>query len=239
MKKRLILLGTSLALFLFCFYLGKTLSLKYIDVIAPPQFNNQTLIIDAGHGGEDGGAISVSGAIESEINLEIALRLDQIMGLYGTGSVLLRDQDISLHDPGSETLRQKKISDLKNRVSMIQTYENPVLISIHQNTFPSGEYHGAQVFYANGELSLALAELTQKTLKDALDPDNNRSVSAIPESVYLLNHISCKAILVECGFLSNPEEDKLLQSSTYQTKLATVLASSYLRHMEGETLNAT
>ncbi len=200
------------------------------STFAPTRFSGETVVIDAGHGGEDGGAVSVSGAIESQINLDIALRLDQILGLYGVNTVLLRDSDVSLHDPDAQTLRQKKVSDLHNRVAAIQALENPVVISIHQNTYTSSQYHGAQVFYANGELSLPFAQITQATLKQAVDPGNERQPTAIPESVYLMNHISCRAILVECGFLSNPQEDALLQSPGYQTKLATALAGAYLSY---------
>lgn len=200
------------------------------STFSPTRFSGETVVIDAGHGGEDGGAVSVSGAIESQINLEIALRLDQILGLYGVNTVLLRDSDVSLHDSDAQTLRQKKVSDLHNRVAAIQALENPVVISIHQNTYTSSQYHGAQVFYANGELSLPFAQITQATLKQAVDPSNERQPTAIPESVYLMNHISCRAILVECGFLSNPQEDALLQSSGYQTKLAAALAGAYLSY---------
>lgn len=213
------------------------------SAFAPARFCGETVVIDAGHGGEDGGAVSVSGAVESHINLAIALRLDQILGLYGVNTVLLRDSDISLHDASAQTLREKKVSDLHNRVAAIQSLENPVVISIHQNTYTSSQYHGAQVFYANGELSLPLAQITQETLKQALDPDNNRRPAAVAESVYLMNHISCRAILVECGFLSNHQEDLLLQSPDYQTKLAAALAGSYLSYqqmnLEGETLDAS
>lgn len=214
------------------------------EVFLPAQIiGEETVVIDAGHGGEDGGAISVSGAIESHINLAIALKLDQLFGLYGVNSVLLRDSDISLHSPEAQTLRQKKVSDLQNRVSIIQSMDQPVVISIHQNTYTSSRYHGAQVFYAKGALSSEFAQITQDNFKQALDQTNQRNPAPVPETVYLMNHITCKAILVECGFLSNPEEDLLLQTSAYQTKIAAVLTGSYLESiylgMEGETPDAT
>ena len=202
------------------------------SAFAPARFAGEIVVIDAGHGGEDGGAVSVSGAIESQINLAIALRLDEVFGLYGVHTVLLRDSDISIHDAGAKTLHEKKVSDLHNRVAAIQALEDPVVISIHQNTYPRSQYHGAQVFYANGELSLPLAQVTQETLKQALDPENSRQPAAIPESVYLMNHISCRAVLVECGFLSNPQEDALLQTPGYQTKLAAALAGAYLNYSQ-------
>lgn len=203
----------------------------------------ETVVIDAGHGGEDGGAVSASGAIESQLNLSIAKRLDQLFGLYGVNSMLLRDSDVSLHSSDAQTIREKKVSDLHNRVKMINSLDTPIVISIHQNTFPDKKYHGAQVFYANGDLSLPFAQITQEVLRKALDPENTRKPTAVPSTVYIMNHISCKAILVECGFLSNPEEDILLQSAEYQRKLAVSLAGAYFQYrqitQEGKTLNAS
>ena len=112
--------------------------------------------------------------------------------------------------------------------------EDATLISIHQNTYPNPRYHGAQVFFSPTQGSRPLAELVQRLLKEAVDPSNSRSPAQISDSVYLMNHISCRAILVECGFLSNPEEDRLLQSSAYQTKLAAVLTAGWLRRGEAE-----
>lgn len=199
------------------------------DVFSSARCPAQTLILDAGHGGEDGGAVSYSGVAESGINLDIVLKMDQLLGLYGVVPVLLRREDVSLHDSAAHTLREKKVSDLHNRVSAIESYENATLISIHQNTFPQARYHGAQVFYANEALSLPLAQLTQDILRASLDPENTRQPKPIPDTVYLMNHITCPAILVECGFLSNPEEDLLLQSQAYQIKLASALTAAWLQ----------
>ncbi|MCQ4864199.1 N-acetylmuramoyl-L-alanine amidase [Pseudoflavonifractor phocaeensis] len=203
-----------------------------VQTLAAARFPEETVVIDAGHGGEDGGAVSISGVPESGINLAVALRLDQLFGLYGVRTEVLRTEDVSLHDSGAATMRERKVSDIHNRVERINAIENATLISIHQNTYPTAKYHGAQVFYSNGELSMALAQLTQETLRLSLDPDNNRVSTKIPDTVYLMNHISCRAILVECGFLSNPEEDQLLQSKGYQTKLATALCGAYLRFQD-------
>ena len=193
------------------------------------------VVIDAGHGGEDGGAVSPSGAVESQLNLAVAQRLDLLLGLYGVDVVMLRTEDVSLHDPEAETLREKKRSDLQNRVAKIQAVPNATLISIHQNTYSgSARYHGAQVFYADEESSLGLAKHAQERLRLALDPDNGRQAAKLPGEVYLMDHIDCRAILVECGFLSNPEEDALLQTGSYQTKLAAALASAYLSDPDPE-----
>ena len=160
----------------------------------------RTLVLDAGHGGEDGGAVSLTGVPESRINLAIVKKLDQLLGLYGADTVLLREEDISLHDPSAETLREKKRSDLQNRVAAVEAQKDPVLLSIHQNSYPDGRYHGAQVFYANGEEALLLAQQVQEALRSALD----------------------------CGFLSNPEEEARLCSEAYQAQLAAVLAGAWL-----------
>lgn len=197
----------------------------------PVRFSDSPVIIDAGHGGEDGGAISRAGTVESAINLAIASRLDTILGLYGVDVKMLRTEDISLHDASAESLRQKKSSDLHNRVSIIEGIPNPTLISIHQNSFSGGsKHHGAQVFYGSEKDSLPFAQFVQEKLRLSLDPENHRQTAKIPDTVYLMNHITCRAILVECGFLSNPVEDALLQTAGYQKKIAAALAGSYLAY---------
>ena len=186
------------------------------------------LVLDAGHGGEDGGAVSLTGVPESQINLAIVLKLRDVLGLYGVDPILLREEDVSLHDEDAETLREKKRSDLKNRVAAIEGAEGGALISIHQNTYPSGRYHGAHVFYAPTEGSRALAEHVQSSIRTALQPGNGRAVKQIPSTVYIMNHITCPAILIECGFLTNPEEEALLRDEDYQRRLAAVIAAAWL-----------
>ena len=185
-------------------------------------------MLDAGHGGEDGGAVSVTGVPESQINLEIVLRMRDVLGLYGVDPVLLREEDVSLHDEGASTLREKKSSDLKNRVKAVRAVEDGTLVSIHQNTYSSAKYRGAQVFYAPTEGSRDLAEHIQTCIRAALQPDNGRAVKPIPDTVYLMNHVDCPAVLVEGGFLTNPEEEALLRDGDYQKQLATVLAGAWL-----------
>ena len=195
----------------------------------PPQLRGTTVVIDAGHGGEDGGAVSSAGTVESGLNLAIALRLDAVLALYGVDTALLRTGDVSLHDPDAQTLREKKASDLRNRAERVESIPNALLVSIHQNTYAgSSRYHGAQVFYADAERSQALAQHAQTVLRQALDPENTRQAAKLPGAVYLMDHVTCPAILVECGFLSNPEEDALLRTAGYQIKLAAALASALL-----------
>lgn len=240
MKRYIFALVTILLVSSFIFFFRMKAFGDFDDVFQLTQISGEkTVVIDAGHGGEDGGAISVSGAIESHINLAIALKLDQLFGLYGVNSVLLRDSDISLHDPDAQTLRQKKVSDLQNRVAFIQALDQPTVISIHQNTYTSSLYHGAQVFYAKEASSAEFAQIAQNNFRLVLDQSNQRVPAPVPESVYLMSHIDCKAILVECGFLSNPEEDLLLQTPAYQMKIAAVLLSSYLESINYNTEGGT
>ncbi len=194
----------------------------------PMKFGERVLIIDAGHGGADGGAVSESGTVESGLNLAIARKLNLLAGLYGVRTRMIRVDDNSIHDESAATLREQKRSDLENRVDLINSTENGVLISIHQNIFPDSASKGTQVFYG-GEASQPWAAQAQDLFRETLQDGNGRQAARISDSVYLMSHISCPAILVECGFLSNPEEEALLQTGGYQLKLAEVLLASYLR----------
>lgn len=199
----------------------------YLGAATPAAFwpeGERVWVVDPGHGGEDGGAVSVTGVPESQINLAIAKRLDALLGFYGENSYLMREEDISLHDPEAETLREKKVSDLHNRAETVQALEGAVLVSIHQNIFSQSQYHGSQVFFAPTQDSQALAESFQQAIQANLQPDNSRQAKPIGDNVYLMNHVDCPAVLVECGFLSNPEEEAMLRQEGYQTKLAAVLA---------------
>ena len=189
-------------------------------------------ILDAGHGGEDGGAVSPSGVVESQINLEIAQRVDSILGFYGEPARMLRTEDISLHDSDAVTLREKKVSDLHNRAQAAQECPDATLVSIHQNIFQQSRYRGTQVFYAPTEGSRELAQAIQSAVRETLQPENTRESKPIPDSVYLMNHVPNRAVLVECGFLSNPEEEQALQDPDYQTQLAAVVAVGCLNDTE-------
>ena len=229
MKRGLCLAAALLAVWgLLTFALGRLDGL-IVPAIRPVSVTRAApLILDAGHGGEDGGAVSVTGVPESRVNLEIVQKLRDTLALYGVDPVVLREEDVSLHDPEASTLREKKRSDLKNRVRAVEAVEGGTLLSIHQNSYPGSQYRGAQVFYAPTGGSRELAELLQTALREELQPDNSRQAKPIPESVYLMNHVSCPAVLVECGFLTNPEEEALLRDGGYQRQLAAVLAGAWL-----------
>lgn len=180
------------------------------------------IIIDAGHGGVDGGATSCTGVLESQINLEIALRLEDLLHLLGYKTYMIRRTDISIYTKG-DTIAAKKVSDLKERVRIVNETDGAVLISIHQNTFSDSRYSGPQVFYPNTKGSRVFAENMQKSLISYLDPNSNRQAKKA-SGVYLMEHIRQPGILIECGFLSNPEEEAQLRSEEYQKQLCCVIA---------------
>jgi len=182
------------------------------------------IVIDAGHGGVDGGATSCTGVLESRINLEIALKLNDMMHLLGHKTVMIRTTDISVYTHG-ETIAAKKVSDLKERVRIVNETDNAVLISIHQNTFSDSRYGGAQVFYAQTEGSQMMAKSLQTNLIRILNPASNRKAKKA-DGVYLMEHINKTGVLLECGFLSNVEEEAKLRDSAYQNKLCGVIAAT-------------
>ena len=229
MKKGMILVGlTALILMMMAATLAQLNELMQPAMEPVALGRGRALILDAGHGGEDGGAVSITGVPESQINLAIVLKLRDVLGLYGVDPVVLREEDISLHDSEAGTLREKKRSDLKNRVALVEEVEGGTLLSIHQNTYPGSRYHGTHVFYAPTEGSQKLAEHFQNSIKIALQPDNERAVKQIPDTVYIMNHVTCPAILIECGFLTNPGEEALLRDEDYQRKLSAVIAAAWL-----------
>lgn len=188
-----------------------------------------TVVIDAGHGGEDGGAISASGVSESHINLAVAQRVNDLLRFTGQRTVMSRTEDVSIHTEG-DTIRARKVSDIHNRVELVNSIENSVLISIHQNSLPSSAVtHGAQVFWNRQEGAEALAEAVQEVLNEAVNAGNEKNTKRIPDSIYLMKHAAAPGILVECGFLSNAAETEQLQQPSYQLRLATAIAGGYLR----------
>ena len=198
--------------------------LRSHEVAAMAQ-SHVTVVIDAGHGGEDSGAVSSDGVPESRLNLEIAQRMEDLLALAGIDTVMVRKSDTAIYSPDASTISEKKVSDLKNRVELVNSTPNALLLSIHQNLFTQSKYTGAQVFYAPTEGSRELAETMQQVLIDAVDPSNRRKAKPA-ETVYLMNHIQCPGILVECGFLSNAQETRLLQDAAYQKKLTLAMGTT-------------
>ena len=203
-------------------------------VFFPEKGEAYTVILDPGHGGEDGGAVSPNGVRESPLNLEISLKIREFLRLFGQPVVMTREEDCSL-DGGEATMRQRKTADLKQRVRMVNEREAPILLSIHQNSLPSSPVtHGAQVFWNRAEGAEALAEAVQEDLNLCINPGNEKRTKPIPDSVYLMKAISAPGVLVECGFLSNQEETKRLQDPHYQQKLAISITAGFLCGLSGE-----
>jgi len=189
-----------------------------------PVARKYCFVIDAGHGGIDGGATSCTGVLESTINLEIAIKLNDLMQFLGFDTVMTRTTDTSIHIKG-ETIAAQKVSDLKERVRIVNETENAVLISIHQNTFSDSRYGGAQVFYATNGSSRQLAEKLQTALAQTVNPGSNRKCKT-SKGIYLMEHIEQMGLLIECGFLSNPQEEAKLRNLAYQKQLCAVIAST-------------
>lgn len=194
-----------------------------------PITGRKIVVIDAGHGGVDGGATSCTGVLESQFNLEIALKLNDLMHLLGIDTIMIRETDCSVYTEG-ESIAQKKISDLKERVRIVNSTKDALLISIHQNLFSDSKYSGAQVFYAPTEGSQMLAKQLQSAFIGAINPNSHRQIKKA-DGVYLMQHIEKTGVLIECGFLSNPQEEYLLRDTVYQQKICSVIActvSNYL-----------
>ena len=187
------------------------------------------VVVDAGHGGEDGGAVAADGTVESGLNLAIARRVRDLLTFAGVPTTVTREGDAAIYDPGSATLREKKVSDLHNRVALVNELPGAVLLSIHQNSLPSSpSTRGAQVFWNRQEGAAALASALREGLKSAVDAGHEKEAAQVPSSVYLMKEITAPGVLVECGFLSNAAETEQLKDPAYQTKLAAAIAAGVL-----------
>ena len=218
--------------FLSCMYM---LSLTLLTAFALHGLRAQTaaageaaiprmIILDAGHGGADGGASGPDGTRECDLNLAITLKTDAVLGLLGENTMLLRSTDTDLSSADAKSISQKKVSDIRRRVELVNSQPGAILISIHCNTYSQEKYHGAQVFYTPAGTAKEFGEAMQLALKTAVDPGNARMAKAISPDVYLMNHIDAPGILIECGFLTNQEELRNLKDPGYQSKLAVTIA---------------
>ena len=204
---------------------------------AAEKSSSTIVIIDAGHGGEDGGTIGVNGCYEKDINLEIAKKLCVFLSSRGIKTILTRDSDMLLYDRNQDFQGRKKHLDMLARLQIVNSYENAIFVSIHQNAFPQEKYSGFQTYYSqNNESSLALANLIEKGIKEHLQPENNRKAKMSAGKIYLLDKLNCPAVLLECGFLSNTEECALLCSDEYQNKLCAVISESIEGFLYGKSI---
>ena len=200
---------------------------KMTDVSA--YAGSTTLVIDPGHGGIDGGAQGADGSRESDINLAIALKLRALAEFYGQDNIMTRQDDSTKSDTPSYSEHR----DLECRTEIVNEAPNPVLISIHQNCFPTGVPSGPQVMYAATQDSEEFGKLMHGNLIRSLAPENRRVAEPASKGLYILSHVSCPAVLVECGFMSNFSDMENLKTSGYQTSVAAVLMGSYLQYITG------
>ena len=191
------------------------------------------IIIDAGHGGEDGGTVGTNGCFEKDINLDISFDLYELLKCSNIPVILTRNDDTLLYDTTIDYHGRKKVLDLAKRLEIAEKYDDSIFISIHQNAFGDPKYSGLQVYFStNHPSSMALAENIQLLNKQILQPENKRKTKAADENIFLLDKISSPAVLVECGFLSNQRECELLSTDEYQKKIATVIYAAILNYFE-------
>lgn len=195
------------------------------------------VIIDAGHGGEDGGAIGTNGVCEKDLNLSVALELEQMLSSAGIRTRLTRDTDTLLYDRASDYHGHKKAQDAAARVAIAREYEDAVFISIHMNSFSQSKYKGLQVYYSeNSPRSAALAEYVQSAVAKSLQPQNTRKIKPSAGSIFVLDNVGHPAILIECGFLTNPEECELLCTQEYRSRLCATLYFAVIEYLENTEL---
>lgn len=191
------------------------------DTVISEESEQPVVIIDAGHGGEDGGAIGKNGAYEKDLNLSIARELAQMLRAGGIKVIMTRESDVLLYDRNLDYKGRKKQLDLAARLKIARETENCIFISIHMNAFPEEKYRGLQVYYSpHDERSKLLAQKIQATVCEHLQPSNSRSIKKASSNIYLLDRATYPAVLIECGFLSNEEECALLCDSVYRRKLS-------------------
>lgn len=207
---------------------------KSVSVVTTEVENVPHIIVDPGHGGEDGGTASSKGVLEKAVNLEISNKLSKLLNLVGYRVIMTRTDDKLIYDSTSETMRQKKVSDIRNRMKIIENNPDSVFLSIHQNYYTESTYWGTQVFYSgNNTESKIVADEIQKSVAQNLQKDNTRKIKQSGEEIYLLYHAKSPAVMVECGFMSNPSEALLLCDEAYQTKMAIAIingVNSYIKN---------
>ncbi len=193
----------------------------------------QTVIIDAGHGGFDGGAVAQDGTVEKEINLAISLKLESILSALGFKTVMVRTTDTAVNesdDKGSSA----KVNDIKHRVDLMKRYPEAVLVSIHMNKYGTTQPHGAQIFYAKTEGSDILAKCIQSSIILRVQNDNKRVIKPTTSDIYLLKNATTPAVIAECGFLSNPTDLKNLKNDDYQLKIAFSIAVGIIEYYKND-----
>lgn len=222
-RKKIIFWAGIIATFMFLYsitaYNVNNTKNKTVATVALP-VNNKVIVIDAGHGVPDEGAQSNNGTTEAESNLKIALKVQNLLEQSGATVILTRSDENAIYDLDSNTLKQKKISDIHNRVKIGNESSADIFVSIHLNKIPQQQYWGWQTFYKQeSPEGQKLATCIQNSLNQTIQKQNDRVPLKI-DNVYIIKHVEIPISIVECGFLSNPEEEQLLLTDDYQTKLA-------------------
>lgn len=221
-KKRIsfIIICLLLGLFAYSYQSTKTTLDYNIEEVSSTPVSGKTIVLDAGHGTPDEGAQSSSGTTEAETNLKIALKVQNLLEQSGCTVILTRSDEKAIYDLDKQTLKEKKISDIRNRVKIGNSSSADIFVSIHLNKIPQQQYWGWQCFYnGTNEDSMKLAKILQSSLNDAIQKENKRIAMKL-DTVYIMKHVEIPISIVECGFLSNVEEEKLLLTDDYQNKLA-------------------
>lgn len=185
------------------------------------------------HGGFDGGTVSDDGTAEQDINLAIVRKCEAFAGMFGIHTMLTRTDENSIDYNAEKSIRENKVADIHARERMVNQVRNPIFVSVHLNKFSDPVYYGAQVFWSKnnpeGEL---LAQQIQTAFTNGLSPDKERIAKQAADEIYLMKHLTCPAVIVECGFLSNPQETELLKQDSYQKRLALCIMNGYLCYAE-------
>lgn len=226
-KKKYLYISLILLVLLMCWYFSnrQTITTLYLPI------TNKVIGIDPGHGGIDPGAVGKNGISENEINLSICLKLKRFIEQSGGVVVITRDDTRGLYTDKSNSVRDKKTEDLKNRMELINSSNCDIFLTIHLNSFPQSKYYGAQTFYSEKcSDSWRLANVVQEELKNILDTDNKRKPQK-RDDVYLLQEAHMPSILIECGFLSNPREELLLSDEEYQEKIAWAIYIGIIKYL--------
>lgn len=238
-EKYLNILSFAVIMLFICLFCAFFMRKDYVKDDVPTLENDaepselpSVVVIDAGHGGEDGGAISKSGIYEKDLNLSVALMLRDYYTSVGIPTVLTREGDVLLYDKNSDYHGRKKVMDLANRLKIASSTENPLFISIHMNAFTQTQYNGLQVWYSkNNALSREVAKDIQLASR-TVQPSNYRQEKAADSKLFLLDNLNCPAVLVECGFLSNESDAEKLSSEEYRRLLAFVIFTSTVKYVE-------
>ncbi len=219
-KKRIVFIVSFMVISIFCYSKTSNITNQNTLSTSSTPISNHTIILDAGHGNPDGGAVGKDGSIESDLNLDIVLKLQKLLEASNCTVLLTRSDENGIYETTADTIRKQKISDMKNRVDIANNSNAELFVSIHMNKLPQTKYSGWQTFYKNkDETSKQIAQNIQTSLNYFIKKENSRTIKSI-SGIYLTKNVNIPLVIVECGFLSNEEENQLLQSDDYQNELA-------------------